>query len=141
MTVTVTVDAGVRRLHDVRVPTPRPRVFYRIGEVARLVGVSPQVLRHWEEALGVPRPMKTTGSHRHYRRHDVELAMRVRSMLETEGLTLAGVKKRLAASTVLPRKSERAWLTALRAELEGLLERTGAPTRPRRRPRIVPASD
>ncbi len=135
------VDADGAALHDVRVPNQRPRVFYRIGEVARLVGVSPQVLRHWEEALGVPRPMKTAGSHRHYRRHDVELAMRVRSMLETEGLTLAGVKKRLATATTAPERSERAWLTALRAELEGLLDRAGAPTRPSRRPRIVPAGD
>ena len=126
-----------------RVPTPqRQRVFYRIGEVARLVGVTPQVLRHWEAVLGVPEPMKTTGSHRHYRRHDVELAMRVRAMLEREGLTLLGVKKRLAAGGEREKRpsDRQTVLRSLRAELEALLETTAAigAARARRRPLVVP---
>ena len=140
-TRTKTVDAAPSRSHPLPVPArPRPRVFYRIGEVARLVGVSPQALRHWEQVLGVPRPMKTTGSHRHYRRHDVELAMRVRAMLESDGLTLAGVKKRLALGTDRKRSDPQTTLVALRAELEALLDTTRAHAAPRvrRAPVVVP---
>ena len=90
----------------------------------------------------MPRPMKTTGSHRHYRRHDVELALRVRAMLETEGLTLAGVKKRLAAGTARKTSEEHAALIALRSELETLLEAAGrAPVRPRRGALVLPARE
>lgn len=118
----------------------RVRVFYRIGEVAALVGVSAQVLRHWEEVLGLPQPMKTRGSHRHYRRHDVEQAMRVRSLLDT-GLTLRGVKLALDGATPTPTRDVRANLVSLRAELEALRELVRAPQPKGRRARVVPASD
>lgn len=138
------MDAAPSRSHALPVPArSRPRVFYRIGEVARLVGVSPQALRHWEDVLGVPSPMKTSGSHRHYRRHDVELAMRVRAMLETDGLTLAGVKKRLAAGAHGKRDEPQTMLVALRAELETLLDRATARAAPRgrRAPLALPARE
>jgi DNA-binding transcriptional MerR regulator len=119
--------------------SPRPRVFYRIGEVAALVGVSAQVLRHWESVLGVPQPMKTRGSHRHYRRHDVDQAMRVRAMLEA-GLSLRGVKQRLEDAT-RPARDGRANLVGMRAELEALLELARARPPRGKRPRVLPAGE
>jgi DNA-binding transcriptional MerR regulator len=77
-----------------RRPLP-DKLFFRIGEVAQLVGVKPHVLRYWEEELGVLAPMKTRGAHRQYRRRDVEVALRVRELLHDEGLTLDGVRRRL----------------------------------------------
>ena len=71
------------------------KLFFKIGEVAKIVGVQPHVLRYWEAELGVLRPMKTRGSHRVYRRKDVELAVIVKRMLHDEGLTIAGCKRRL----------------------------------------------
>lgn len=76
-------------------PSLPDKLFFRIGEVAEIVGVKPHVLRYWEEELGVLRPMKTRGSHRQYRRRDVEIALVVRELLQEEGFTLAGAKKRL----------------------------------------------
>lgn len=72
------------------------RLFFRIGEVAHLVGVKPHVLRYWETELGILRPMKTRGSHRQYRRRDVEVARLVRQLVEVEGYTIAGAKKKIA---------------------------------------------
>ena len=71
------------------------KLFFKIGEVAQIVGVRPHVLRYWETEFGALRPMKTRGSHRVYRRKDVELAVLVRRLLHEEGLTMSGAKRRL----------------------------------------------
>jgi len=71
------------------------KLFFKIGEVAKIVGVRPHVLRYWESEFSALRPMKTRGSHRVYKRHDVELAMLVRQLLQDQGYTIAGARKRL----------------------------------------------
>lgn len=108
-------------------PRPLPdKLFFRIGEVAEIVGVKPHVLRYWESEFGSLRPMKTRGSHRQYRRRDVELAMRIKQLLHDEGYTIAGAKKRMRelgehrAGAALPAPASRE--VQLRAELLGIRE-------------------
>ena len=74
------------------------KLFFKIGEVAQVVGVRAHVLRYWESEFAALRPLKTRGAHRVYRRRDVELAMLVKRLLHEEGLTIAGAKKRLRES-------------------------------------------
>jgi DNA-binding transcriptional MerR regulator len=74
------------------------KLFFKIGEVAQIIGVRPHVLRYWESEFGAIKPLKTRGAHRVYRRRDVELAMLVRRLLHDEGLTIAGARKRLRES-------------------------------------------
>ncbi|HEX7479691.1 MAG TPA: MerR family transcriptional regulator [Polyangiales bacterium] len=74
------------------------KLFFKIGEVAQIIGVRPHVLRYWEAEFPSLKPLKTRGSHRVYRRRDVELAMLVRRLLHDEGLTIAGAKRRLRES-------------------------------------------
>jgi len=71
------------------------KLFFKIGEVAQIVGVRPHVLRYWESEFTALRPMKTRGAHRVYRRKDVELAVLVKRLLHDEGLTMVGAKRRL----------------------------------------------
>ncbi|QQR88526.1 MAG: MerR family transcriptional regulator [Myxococcales bacterium] len=71
------------------------KLFFRIGEVANIVGVKAHVLRYWEEEFAVLKPMKTRGSHRVYRRRDVELAVMIRKLLHEDGFTVPGARKRL----------------------------------------------
>lgn len=71
------------------------KAFFRIGEVAELVGVEPHVLRYWETEFRALRPKKTRGGHRHYARRDVEIAMRIRQLVHDQGFTIAGAKRRL----------------------------------------------
>ena len=118
-------------------PPPRPlpdKLFFRIGEVAEIVGVKPHVLRYWESEFNVLKPMKTRGSHRQYRRRDVELAMRIKQLLHDEGYTIAGAKKRMRqlgehrSGAELPEQANRevqlrAALLGVREELSGLLDR------------------
>ena len=75
------------------------KLFFKIGEVAQIIGVKTHVLRYWELEFAALRPMKTRGAHRVYRRRDVELAMLVKGMLQDDGLTIAGAKRKLRAYT------------------------------------------
>ena len=108
--------------------------FFKIGDVAEIVGVKPHVLRYWESEFRALRPLKTRGAHRMYRRADVELLCLIRRLLHDEGFTIAGAKRKLreraGAHTgdppVLAGASRgaglRAELVQLRAELAQLLE-------------------
>jgi DNA-binding transcriptional MerR regulator len=72
-----------------------PKLYFRIGEVADLVGVEPHVLRYWEREFRTIRPSKSAKGQRVYSRRDVENLMRVRELLYAEGFTIAGAKKQL----------------------------------------------
>jgi DNA-binding transcriptional MerR regulator len=104
------------------------KLFFKIGEVAQIVGVRPHVLRYWESEFAALRPLKTRGAHRVYRRRDVELAVLVRRLLHEDGLTIAGAKRRLRESgrdrvssppdpSVVREVNSRAELLAVRDEL------------------------
>jgi len=71
------------------------KLYFRIGEAARLVGVKPYVLRYWETEFSILRPGKTRARHRLYRRRDVETLLEIRRLLHTERYTIAGAKRRL----------------------------------------------
>jgi DNA-binding transcriptional MerR regulator len=77
-----------------RSPLPA-KLYFRIGEVAGLVGVEPHVLRYWEREFRTIRPSKSAKGQRVYSRRDVENLLRVRELLYGQGFTIAGAKKRL----------------------------------------------
>ncbi|MGB5810281.1 MAG: MerR family transcriptional regulator [Polyangiales bacterium] len=102
------------------------KLFFKIGEVADIVGVKPHALRYWETEFPALRPKKTRGAHRQYSRKDVELAMLIRQLLHDEGYTIPGARKRIRdlgrhqrSSPPEPRAARE---VALRAELLGLRE-------------------
>src|SRR3954451_22264236 len=71
------------------------RALFKAAEVCELVKVQPYVLRSWESEfkdLGVTKGGSTA---RVYRREDIELVLRIKHLLLIEGLTLAGVRRRL----------------------------------------------
>lgn len=74
------------------------KLYFRIGEVAKIVGVKPYVLRYWETEFPVLKPGKTPSRHRLYRRRDVEMLLEIKRLLYQEGFTIAGAKKRLKES-------------------------------------------
>jgi DNA-binding transcriptional MerR regulator len=69
------------------------KLYFRIGEVARLCGVETYVLRFWETEFPQMRPNKSGTGQRLYRKRDVEMAMRVRRLLHDEGYTIAGARQ------------------------------------------------
>ena len=102
------------------------RLYFKIGEVARLVGVKPYVLRYWETEFSVVRPGKTRSKHRLYRRKDVETLLEIRRLLYAERYTIEGAKRRLREGNVRTSPAEEVkpdsdtTLTRVRDELRDL---------------------
>src|SRR5690606_32213358 len=74
------------------------KLYYRIGEVSKIVGVAPHVLRYWETEFRSIRPQKSTRGQRVYSRRDVQKLLHVKDLLKNQGFTIAGAKKRLRPS-------------------------------------------
>lgn len=116
---------------------PTVKLFYRIGEVAELVGVEPHVLRFWETEFRTIRPQKSRKGQRIYSRRDVDKLLRVKELLYGQGFTIAGARKRLREAGIEPAPpgdpSERMALKMrqalvdIRGEVAGLLERLDEP--------------
>ena len=79
-----------------RTGTPRipDKLYFKIGEVSRITGVEPYVLRYWESEFDSIQPVKLRNQRR-YRRRDIERILEIRRLLYDERFTIAGAKKRL----------------------------------------------
>ena len=83
------------------------KLYFRIGEVARLVGVEQYVLRYWEKEFPRLAPKKSGRDHRLYRRKDVELALQIKHLLYEKRFTIEGARKHLEGRTKrAPKKAE-----------------------------------
>ena len=71
------------------------KLYFKIGEVSRIVGVKPYVLRFWETEFDLLKPGKAPSRHRLYKKKDVELLLEIKRLLYAEGYTIVGAKKRL----------------------------------------------
>jgi DNA-binding transcriptional MerR regulator len=68
---------------------------FKIGEVCRKADVAPYVLRYWETEFPALSPGKTGGGQRLYSQREVEIILRIKQLLYSEGFTIAGAKKKL----------------------------------------------
>ena len=87
------------------VQIPPNKLYFRIGEVARIVGVKPYVLRYWESEFKVVRPGKSPSRQRLYRRKDVETLLRIRALLHDQRFTIEGARQQLRREAESTRSS------------------------------------
>ena len=80
------------------------RLYFRIGEVARLCRLPAYVLRFWETEFSQLKPIKSSTGQRMYRRKDVESVLRIKKLLYEEGFTIAGARQHLRAETKSDKK-------------------------------------
>src|ERR1700748_1647743 len=69
------------------------KLYFRIGDVAKLCGVEAYVLRFWETEFPQLKPNKSGTGQRLYRRRDVEMALRIKSLLYDQGYTIPGARQ------------------------------------------------
>jgi DNA-binding transcriptional MerR regulator len=69
--------------------------YFKIGEVADIVGVKASVLRYWETEFRSIKPEKNRTNQRVYTRKGVERILRIRELLYDKGYTIAGARKAL----------------------------------------------
>jgi len=96
-----------------------PRAYLKIGDVARMAGVSPSVIRSWEN-LGLTRPQRTRSRYRLYTAEDVKLLKRARFLRRVRGLNAPAIVQLLKRNGTMRAPSNGgavgAWLRKLRLQ-------------------------
>ena len=83
-------------------PAIPDKLYFRIGEVARLLDLPPYVLRFWESEFPQLKPNKGGTGQRLYRRRDVEAVAEIRHLLYDEGYTIPGARQLLKERSHAP---------------------------------------
>jgi DNA-binding transcriptional MerR regulator len=71
------------------------RIYFRIGDVAEIVGVKPHVIRFWESEFPFLAAEKAKSGQRVYRRTHIESLVLVKHLLHIERYSIEGAKKKL----------------------------------------------
>lgn len=82
------------------------KLYFKIGEVGELTGLKPYVLRYWETEFPEIAPVKSRTNQRLYRKKDVELVIKIRTLLYEERFTINGARKRLKLELKAARKED-----------------------------------
>jgi DNA-binding transcriptional MerR regulator len=88
------------------------KLYYSIGEVARMTGLEAYVLRYWEKEFSFLRPRKNRRGLRQYTARDIDIVNQIKFLRTKEGLTIEGVRTRLS----LKRGPENAGKTSLKKD-------------------------
>jgi DNA-binding transcriptional MerR regulator len=70
------------------------KFHFKIGEVSRILGVKPYVLRFWETEFQIT-PAKNQSQHRVYKRQEVEKLLEIKHLLYEERFTIEGARVKL----------------------------------------------
>jgi DNA-binding transcriptional MerR regulator len=113
-------------------PSNLTKIYYRIGEVADLVGVEPHVLRYWETEFTSLRPQKSPKGRRLYTRAHIDTLLKVKELLYAHRFTIAGARKKLRQGGIEPAVKDEAsgeqvrrvrdTLVSLREELLAMID-------------------
>jgi DNA-binding transcriptional MerR regulator len=88
---------GLGFVMDASVPD---KAYFRIGEVSKILGVEPYVVRYWESEFRTVKPIRTSSDQRLYRRKDVQTLLVIKELLYVDYFTIAGAKRKLAKLSV-----------------------------------------
>ncbi|MFO7462100.1 MAG: MerR family transcriptional regulator [Desulfatiglandales bacterium] len=100
---------------------PEGKRYFRIGEVSRIIGVEPYVLRYWEGEFPQIRPNRADTNQRIYQKKDLETIMEIKRLLYEEKLTIEGARKRLKQTSLEKKIEDRALIDELKADLNEIL--------------------
>lgn len=95
------------------------KLYFRIGEVSRIAGVPPSVLRFWENEFQRIKPHRTEAGQRLYRKSDVYLILDIKHLLYARKFTIKGARRYLSTKDRSTRAQPRsALLQEIRRELQ-----------------------
>ncbi|EKE01417.1 MAG: MerR family transcriptional regulator [uncultured bacterium] len=78
------------------------KIYFTIGEVSKLCLLEPYVLRYWEQEFPQLNPAKRCGNRRYYKRDEIILIRRIKSLLYEEGFTIEGARIKLNSDDKAP---------------------------------------
>jgi len=115
--------------------SPKPRkdaksldkLVYKLDEVSRLTRVDAGTLESWENEFPFLNSGRTGSGQKFFRQQDVAIIRRIRELVETKTLTMAGIKRRIEeefgltrTNPVHPEKMRKA-LTSVRDGLQEIV--------------------
>ena len=98
------------------------KLYFRIGEVSKIVKLPTYVLRFWETEFSRLRPKRTSSGQRLYTRKDIELILRIKNLLYEKKFTIQGARRHLNAKTSKKDMPTKQLLKELRSELKSIRE-------------------
>jgi DNA-binding transcriptional MerR regulator len=96
------------------------KLYFRIGEVSKIAGLPTYVLRFWETEFSKIRPKRTSSGQRLYTRNDIELILKIKSLLYEKKFTIQGARQHLSARTSKKDMPVKQLLKDLRSELKSI---------------------
>jgi DNA-binding transcriptional MerR regulator len=97
------------------------KLYYSIGEVSKMYGITETTLRYWEREIPQLKPKKAGRNIRQYTKEDLELVKLIQHLLKERGMTLEGVRKRLTKNKEAASKNAEV-IDRLRAVRKRLVE-------------------
>src|SRR5258707_4150502 len=96
--------------------------LYKIGEVCKMADVQPYVVRYGETEFPALAPNKSGGGQRLYTQREIDVILRIKQLLYTEGFTIAGAKKKLEEGDAAEATGDRPQSTGDEPARKALLE-------------------
>jgi len=112
--------------------TPPEKYFYTIGDVSKITGTKPHILRYWESQFKLLRPARRYSGHRKYSQREIDLINKIRYLIIDRKFTLAGAKREItrqlnskggetAGTTQIGTKDDHQILRELKKDVEDCL--------------------
>lgn len=101
---------------------PEEKKFFRIGEVSRIIGVEPYVLRYWESEFPQIRPVRADTNQRTYQKRDLELILEIKRLLYEEKLTIEGARQRLKQKKEKAPVADAGLIEEVKTDLQAILK-------------------
>lgn len=101
---------------------PDDKRYFRIGEVSRIIGVEPYVLRYWESEFPQIKPSRADSNQRTYQKKDLEIIIEIKKLLYEERMTIEGAKIKLKQKLSLDEKQNTGFVQELKIELQEIMD-------------------
>jgi len=101
---------------------PDGKKYFRIGEVSRIIGVEPYVLRYWEGEFPQIRPNRADTNQRTYQKKDLEIILEIKRLLYEEKLTIEGARQKLKQKKPEKGSELKALIEEVKTDLRDLLK-------------------
>ena len=77
------------------VPIIPDRMYFKIGEVCKIAGIKPYVLRYWETEFEALSPQKSKANQRVYEKKDIETVLLIKQLLWQERYSIEGARLKI----------------------------------------------
>lgn len=71
------------------------KLVYKLDEISRIAKLDSKVIENWEKEFYFINAGQTAAGHKIFRKKDLAIILRLKELVDTQGLTLAGAKRRI----------------------------------------------